>query len=269
LMFKLLLRLHPELRRRVAAARETFATRRWRQELRVWDEERKPAAIRVHLELQGIDPATLGTDALFSYLDRCRENWLKMIEQHHRFDVAAILPVGDFIAHATAWTGLDPARLCELLGGASDVSSGASPELDRLRAALGSDANARALLDDAKSPAEAIATLRGADGELGAAARTWLDLVSCRLQNGLDICELTNGEMPELLLTTIRRALDGAASSNRSNASPDSTAVRERVPAAHRAAFDELLAEVIEGKCRNSCSEQFNHCATPTRDPTP
>ncbi len=242
-VFKLLLWLHPEIRRRVATVRETFAIKRWRQDLRVWDEERKPAAIRAHLTLQAIDPATLDTKALLSHLARCLEHWRGMIEQHHRFDCAAILPVGDFIAHAAAWSGLEPARLCQLLGGASDVSSGASPELDRLRAALGADRASKALLDEAKSPGEAIASLRAASGELGAAARAWLDLVSYRLQNGLDICELTNAETPELLLTTIKRALGGALASQRASGNPDTAAVRDRVPPAERAQFDELLAE--------------------------
>ena len=242
-VFKLLLWLHPELRRRVATARETFANKRWRHDLRGWDDERKPAAIRAHRALQAVDPATLETGALMSYLEQCLEHWRRMIEQHHRFDCAAVLPVGDFIAQAAAWTGLEPARLCQLLGGASDVSSGASPELDRLRAALSADRASTALLDKATSPGEAIASLRGAKGELGDAARGWLDLVSYRLQNGLDICELTNAETPELLLTAIRRALGGAAVSQRATGHPDPSAVRERVPAAHRAQFDELLAE--------------------------
>ena len=76
-----------------------------------------------------------------------------------------------------------------------------------MRSALQADAKARGLIEGGQSPAEAIAGLRAAEGELGAAARGWLDLVSYRLQNGLDVCELTNIETPALLVTTIRRAL--------------------------------------------------------------
>jgi len=242
-IFKLLLRLHPELRRRVASARATFASKRWREELRLWDEDRKPATIKAQLALQAIDPAALGTEALVAHLERCLDNWGRMVEQHHRFDAAALLPVGDFIAHATTWTGLEPPRLCALLGGASDVSSGSSPELDRLRAALRADVASSGLLDPSKSHAVAIAGLRNAQGELGAAARGWLDLVSYRLQDGLDISALTNGESPELLMTTIRRSLNGAGQVRRPAGESDATAVRERVPVEHRAQFDELLAE--------------------------
>ena len=110
LVFKLLLLLHPELRRRVKAMRVTFPTKRWREDLRLWDEQKKPAAIKTHLALQSVDLTPLGIDALLSHLERCRDHWCKMVEQHHRFDIAALLPVGDFIVHTARWTGLEPAK---------------------------------------------------------------------------------------------------------------------------------------------------------------
>jgi pyruvate,water dikinase len=242
LLFQLLLRVHPELRRRVASGRDTVASKRWRKDLSEWDNHRKPAAVAAHLALQAVDLGALHSGELVAHLDQSLAHWRKMIEQHHRFDAAALLPVGDFIAHAAGWTGLEPARLCTLLAGASDVSSGGSPELDRLQKALRADPNALSLLDQAKSPESAIASLRAAGGELGVAARDWLNLVSFRLQNGLDICELTNAELPELLLTTVRRALNGALGHPAARAA-DTTSIRDRVPAEHRAQFDDLLGE--------------------------
>jgi len=242
-IFKLLLALHPELRRRGASARQTFATKRWRDDLRLWDEQRKPASVRAHLELQAVDPAALDDAALLTYLEQCLEHWKKMIEQHHRFDCAALLAVGDFLVHAAEWSGLEPPRLCALLGGASDVSSGASPELERLRAALAADPAAQSVLDSTVSPRDTIARLRDAGGEVGAAARAWLALVSHRLQNGLDVCELTTGETHEFIVMAIRSALEGMAGRKQKNGGPDVAAVRDRVPAEHRSGFDELLAE--------------------------
>jgi phosphohistidine swiveling domain-containing protein len=241
-LFQLLLRVHPELRRRVASGRDTVASKRWRQDLSEWDKDRKPAAVAAHLALQTVDLDALNSGELIAHLDKSLAHWRRMIEQHHRFDAAALLPVGDFIAHAAGWTGLDPAKLCTLLAGASDVSSGGSPELDRLQKALRADPNTLTLIDQAKSPAEAIANLRASRGDLGVAARDWLNLVSFRLQNGLDICELTNAELPELLLTTVRRALSGTLGRPAAKAD-DTTAIRDRVPAEHRSQFDELLAE--------------------------
>ena len=34
----------------------------WREDLQVWDEQTKPAAIRDHLQLQAVDPSTLTTE---------------------------------------------------------------------------------------------------------------------------------------------------------------------------------------------------------------
>jgi phosphohistidine swiveling domain-containing protein len=241
-VFQLLLHLHPELRRRVASGRDTVASKRWRQDLDEWDKNRKPAAVAAHLALQAVDLGALNSRELVAHLEQSLAHWSRMIEQHHRFDAAALLPVGDFIAHATGWTGLDPARLCTLLAGASDVSSGGSPELDCLQKTLRADPNAMSLVDQAKSSGDAIAGLRAAPGALGVAARDWLNLVSFRLQNGLDICELTNAELPELLLTTVRRAIGGTIGHPAPKAA-DTAAIRDRVPAEHRAQFDDLLAE--------------------------
>jgi pyruvate,water dikinase len=242
-IFKALLHLHPEARRRVATARSLFEQRPWREDLRRWDAEIKPAAVRSHLELQAVDPAALESDALLAHIQRCREHWGRMMQQHHRHDFPALLPVGDFLAHAQEWTGLEPSRLCRLLSGASQVSSGASPELDRLSSLLRADATSRNLFDADGRPAEALTSLRSAKGELGAAARGWLDMVSHRLQNGLDFCERTNLEMPEILVTTLRRALDGGPAVKRPSIAADGDGVRDKVPAVHRPQFDELLAE--------------------------
>jgi pyruvate,water dikinase len=242
-IFKALLHLHPEARRRVATARDLWEQRPWREDLRRWDAEVKPASVRAHLELQAVDPAALAPDALVAHLQRCREHWGRMMSQHHRHDFPALLPVGDFLAHAHEWTGIEPSRLCRLLSGASQVSSGASPELDRLSSLLRGDATSRRLIEAAERPAEALATLRSAEGELGAAARAWLDMVSHRLQNGLDFCERTNIEMPEILVTTLRRALGGGAALKRPSAPADGDGVRDKVADVHRSQFDELLAE--------------------------
>ena len=46
---------------RFQRAEEVFAQKLWREQLRDWDENRKPAAIATHRALQAIDPDTLST----------------------------------------------------------------------------------------------------------------------------------------------------------------------------------------------------------------
>ena len=87
-----------------------------------------------------------------------------------RFTAGAVLPVGDFLAHAAEWTGLPHAELLGLLRGSSKVSSGGSDEMDRLKTAFAGNAAARALLASDGDPAELLAKLRSLGGEAGAAA---------------------------------------------------------------------------------------------------
>src|SRR5262249_41290322 len=152
-----------------------------REQLRDWDEHRKPAAIATHRELQAVDADALSDADLITYLKRCRDHHAAMLAQHMRFTASAILPTGDFLAHVGDWTGLPHAELLGLLRGSSEVSSGGSHEMQRLKAAFAVDPAARAALASDGDPAEALARLRALGGEAGAALSGYLDLVGHRI----------------------------------------------------------------------------------------
>jgi hypothetical protein len=133
-----------EIPERLERAGNVFGAKLWREQLREWDEVAKPAAIAKHRELQAVDPDALSDADLAAYLKRCRDHHAAMMTQHMRFTAGAILPVGDFLAHAGDWTGLPHAELLGLMRGASEVSSGGSPEMLRLKQAFAADASARA-----------------------------------------------------------------------------------------------------------------------------
>ncbi|MDM7938069.1 MAG: PEP-utilizing enzyme [Cyanobium sp. CZS 48M] len=125
--------------------------------------------------------------------------------------------------------------------GTSPVSAGASHELAELIAALQQDPPARETLETTYDPAADMEALRTRDGRTGLAMAAYLDLVGYRLLDGFDITNPSALELPDVLLRAIRAALTYAASPS---APTDRTAeVRARVPKAHQAAFDELLAE--------------------------
>ena len=48
-----------EIPERFQRAEEVFAQKLWREQLRDWDENRKPASIAMHRELQAVDPDAL------------------------------------------------------------------------------------------------------------------------------------------------------------------------------------------------------------------
>ncbi len=58
-LMKLMTRLHPGFRRRLRTAKQALEGKRWREDLRYWDTQEKPAAIRAHLALQAVEPSTL------------------------------------------------------------------------------------------------------------------------------------------------------------------------------------------------------------------
>jgi pyruvate,water dikinase len=231
-----------EIPARFQRAEQVFAQKLWREQLRDWDENRKPASIATHRGLQGVDPDALSDAELIAYLTRCRDHHSAMIAQHMRFTAAAMLPTGDFLAHAGDWTGLPPSELLGLLRGSADVSSGGSDEMWRLKAALAEDAVAREVLASGGDPAQVLASLRSIGREAGAAVSGYLDLVGNRLVDGFDIAEPSMLELPDALLRAIRIAVSGEAQAA-SDLDARVAEVRAQVPAAHRAEFGELLAE--------------------------
>ncbi len=231
-----------EVPARFQRAEEALQRKLWREQLREWDETFKPGSIARHRELQAVDIDALSDEELVEYLTRCREHHMEMIYQHMRFTAAAVLPTGDFLAHVIDWTGLPPSELLGLMRGASPVSSGASEELKRLIAAVQADPKAREILDAGGDPGQVLEQLRSLDGDAGAAASDYLDLVGYRLLDGFDIGGRYALEMPEALLQAIRRAVEQGAPEE-SDVGAQIADVRNRVPEEHRAEFDELLAE--------------------------
>ena len=231
-----------EVPTRFQRAEEVFRDKLWREQLREWDETFKPTSIKTHRELQSVDPDALPDVDLVAYLTRCRDHHVAMIYQHMRFTAAPSVPTGDFLAHAGDWTGLPPAELLGLLRGAAPVSAGASAELDRLRTAIAQDPSAKRLLESDDEPGHVLEGLRSLEGEAGAAASAYLDLVGYRLLDGFDIAGRYALELPDALLRAVRVAVEGAG--------PEAVAVDDRiadvrgkVPEQHREQFDELLEE--------------------------
>jgi pyruvate,water dikinase len=231
-----------EIPERFQRAEEVFENKLWREQLREWDEVRKPTSIAAHRELQAVDPDALSDEALAAYLTRCRDHHAAMVTQHMRFTAAATLPTGDFLAHVGDWTGLPPAELLGLTRGSAPVSAGASAQLERLITAIGRDPSALALLESSDDPGGVLDALRSLASDAGPAVSDYLDLVGFRPLDGFDISEPSALELPDSLLRSMRAAVSG-----RDLEGPDVSdlisGVRAKVPSEHRDEFDELLDE--------------------------
>ncbi len=228
-----------EMQARFMASAAAFDQKRWRADLAEWDEVDRPAAITEHRALQAVDPTALSDEELGAHLARCADHIEKMTYLHHKYTATAMVTVGDFLAGAQEWTGASVSELMEVLRGTSPISNGfAAAELDALGAAIQANTTAAAILSGA-SAAETLVSLT-ADPDVGAAARAYLDAVRYRCV-GYDVGDPAAGEMPELLVETIRAAVVGVAAAP---CEDDRLAeIRARVPAEHLAEFDERLGE--------------------------
>lgn len=238
----LLTRLHPGMRKRIAAGHAAFEGRIWHEDLRRWDEQDKPAALKRHRELLAVDPASLSDDGLLEHLEHCETHLAEMFFLHHRYTATAVAPLGDFLAHAVQWTGRSPGEILQALRGSTPISLGfSSAELDALARALQQDEAARALLNESAAPEQVVERLMQAPGDVGAAARAFFELVRHRALS-YDMSEKAAGEMPDVLISAVRSAVQGHAKP-RGDGAGRVEQLRAQVPAAHHAAFDGLLAE--------------------------
>jgi pyruvate,water dikinase len=233
-----------EIPGRIARAQEVLEGQLWREQLREWDEIYKPRSIATHRELQSVDPDALSDEDLAAYLRRCREHHAEMIFQHMRFTGAAMIAVGDFLAHAGDWTSVPPAELLSMMRGAAPVSAGASEELHRMIEAIKADPEASALLESDREPGEVLDSLRALDSDAGRATAAYLDLVGYRLLDGFDISGRYALELPDALLQAIRASIDNPIDGAvQAEVEEKIAEVRAQVPEEHREEFDRLLDE--------------------------
>jgi phosphohistidine swiveling domain-containing protein len=230
---------------RVQRALEVFDRKLWRDSAREWEEVRKPASVRANREIQAIDPDQLADKELMDHLLRCRDNHVSMIRQHMAFTGTAVIPPGDFLAHARAWTGLPTVKLLGLMRGASKVSGGSSSQHATLVAAYRADPAAREELGSDEDPGALLERLRREPSATGRALNDYLDFVGYRLLDGFDISNHCALELPDVLLRSIRTAIDETAAA--SDLDRQVADVRSHVPEEHREEFEALLDEARVG----------------------
>lgn len=243
LMFEVLRRLHPEIRRRVARAEEVFRDRHWRHELEWWDRELKPRMVGKARMLLAEDLASKSDAELADHLRRATALLTEATFNHHRMNVCAMLPVGDFLVHAMAWTGMPAGELLQTLRGSSPLSAGAVQELSDLRRAILAAPDAAVLVTSDRPDAEVLAALQSRQDAVGMTARAYLDVVGLRVMGGYDVADRHAREHPDMLMKIIRTVVTSGDVPRTVAAGEALTKIRARVPAANRAEFDALLAE--------------------------
>jgi rifampicin phosphotransferase len=239
LIFKVLTKLHPEVRKRIKTISEVWKTKRWREDVARWDNEWKPAIAKENRELQSVDVRALNDEQLVAHLKKTIDAATRAVYRHHSLNATAMLPLGDLLVHVREWTGLGPSEVLPLMRGASKVSLGASDELEALAKALRADGQ----WNPGSDPQAAVDALLARNDAAGEAMRRYMDVAGVRVATGYDFADMTLAEMPEVLIENIRSAVAGTASASADDVAKREAALRERIPAQHRQTFDELLAE--------------------------
>jgi pyruvate,water dikinase len=239
-IFMLLTRLHPEIRRRVAAGPDVIREKRWREDLRRWDEEIKPDSVARNGTLQAKIITALGDGEFLVHLDEVRTNVVEMVYRHHMFTIASCLPVGHFISKVQDWTGLASGEVLGVLKGAAPISRGAGTSaMERLRGAIESR-GITATSVRSRPAQQALDELTSTAG-VSEPLHAYLDEVGYRLVSGYDISDRYAREMPEMLIGAIFGTVDTADREREFSKRRD--ALRAKVPEPHRAEFDEWLEE--------------------------
>lgn len=240
LVFMMLTRLHPEVRRRIAAAPAALEQKLWREDLRRWDEEMKPDSVARNRRIQAVDVASLGDAEFLSHLEDVKANAMEMIYRHHAFTVSAAFPVGHFVSEVQRWTGLPSGEILGVLKGAAPISRGiGASALERLREAIAARGLTSASMRG-RPAAQVLDELRSMDGVAGP-LQDYIDEVGYRVVSGYDLGDKYALEMPEMLVGTIFGTADKA--DRHADFTTRRDALRAKVPAQHRAGFDEWLEE--------------------------
>jgi pyruvate,water dikinase len=238
-IFKVLSKLHPEIRRRIRDISEVWRTKRWREDVARWDNEWKPAIAKENRELQSVDLRALTDEQLAAHLERCYDAARRGAYRHHSLNATAMLPLGDFLVHVQEWTGLPPSEALPLFRGASRVSLGATDEIEALADVI--RANGVSLEGD--DPQSIVDSLLARTDAVGDAMRAYLDVAGIRVATGYDFADLSLAEMPQVLVENIRTVVNGKLATTADDVARREAALREKVPQQHRKQFDELLAE--------------------------
>ncbi len=228
-----------EIGRRTDVAAQAMAARIWRDEIRTWDDQVKPAAQTRHRELGSVDLAALDDADLLAHLRTCLAHVTAMVYQHHRYNCHALVAVGDFVLQTAGWTHRPPMSLFGVLDGFSPVSSVSSPEIQDSVAALRSDQGALDLLHSGGDPTAVLTELRS---RVPAVADYVAD-VHFRLIEGFDVVNPTTGERPDVIVGRLAAAVAMTGNPAIERADELAAQLRTEVPAEHQAAFDDLLAE--------------------------
>ncbi|HEX4905710.1 MAG TPA: PEP-utilizing enzyme [Acidimicrobiales bacterium] len=226
-------RVHPAFRRAEKRAEESFETKRWRAELARWESEWKPDLVKANLRFTDVDVAALDDAALADHLCELHEHLVESTALHFRLHVSDMGPLGDLMVKLEDW-GLHRDDTFRALVAASPATREPRAQLRAIAGALraaGVDPTTITSLGDVRAEPAASAALD-----------EYLRFHGWRLTTGYDIEDRVLLELPDVIVASIRGARE-AVVDDAEAALASVEALRDRVPAAHRADFDDAVED--------------------------
>lgn len=241
---RLLYWLHPAVLHRSWIASSVFKRRPWRGALERWQHVVRPAVTHANRELSSLLRGGMCEAELSEYLDACRDNYISMVACHQSFTLMVLIPVGDYLAHAGQWTGLEVDHLVRLLRRKPTHAVELSADLSKAVSAIKADPVSAALLASSTQPKAILDALATAVATREAVSE-YVSTTGSRIAGGYDITDSTLGELPGLIIASFRRTCrERASCEHHDQEELDLTAsVRTKVPKDQRQCFDDLLNE--------------------------
>lgn len=246
-LFQLVLRLHPELRRRTKAAQRAVESLAWRKDAEWWlNSGQEPMRRRLHA-LQSVELEQLDHAGLRSHIEQVHGVIADGCRVHFRNALAHWVGVGDWLVKASAWTGVPPEEALLALAGASASSLDTIDYIDRIAEAARNSQAALDVLTSEGDGEQRLRALRAASPQVAAALSDYIAEHGYRVFTGFDVADLTMVEAPENILASVAARLEPVTEQRPKQAFAQ--ALREKVPHTKLRQYDELLetARVMYG----------------------
>jgi len=154
-ILKLLVRVHPEFRRRTRLAARTLADRPWRQTIADWSTTIRPDWERRNLALQDVDLAKLDDVALADHIDAVVAHALDGMKTHFVLHASDLGPIGLLLVFCEDH-GITAEDVVPALVGASPSTSEPARLLEAMRADVTASGRTPGTVDELRSIAPAI-----------------------------------------------------------------------------------------------------------------
>lgn len=249
-LMALLFTLVPSLRARKRRASTLFDERPWRAAWDDWERRGEPGFLAELDALRDRELTSLDDDELAGTLEELETLGKRLVVNHFRNAAVTAVTVGDFLVHTERWAGVAPARSVGALTGHAEATQRPLLHFERIVGALREDAALWVLDGD-------VAGVRARIADASPTASKHLDAYlreyGLHMVSGITAFDVTLEERPDVWHASLRArsalpsAHEDTVAKLRQTSDRVANAIRDEVPVAHQAEWDEMLVDARRG----------------------